>query len=112
MRTLNGSQWSRGKQMHLCPLQFDTTDRVIVQMSEADDLVYDPFSGLGTVPLRAVKLGRRGYGVELNPTYHADAASYLQAADRTVETPTLFDLDDVGEEPWEVVAEGSEEVVA
>src|SRR2546429_187362 len=23
MRTLNGSQWSRGKQMHLCPMQFD-----------------------------------------------------------------------------------------
>jgi hypothetical protein len=92
MRTLNGSQWSRGKQMHLCPLQFDIADRVIAQMSEPDDLVMDPFAGLGTVPLRALKLGRRGLGIELNATYHADAVSYLRAAEHEVQMPSLFDL--------------------
>lgn len=105
MRTLNGSQWSMGKQMHLCPMQFDVADRTITQMSETGDLVYDPFSGLGTVPLRAVKLGRRGYGVELNPAYHADAVSYLRAAEQEAQMPTLFDL--LEAEPEEdLVADG------
>lgn len=91
MRTLNGSQWSRGKQMHLCPMQFDIADRVIEQMSSPGDLVYDPFSGLGTVPLRALKFGRRGLGVELAASYHADAVAYLRAAERDAQIPSLFD---------------------
>jgi DNA methylase/helicase-like protein len=98
MRTLNGSQWSRGKQMHLCPMQFDIADRTIVQMSQPGELVFDPFSGLGTVPLRALKLGRRGLGVELSASYHADAVAYLRAAENAAQVLTLFDLaDDPGE---------------
>lgn len=92
MRTLNGSQWSKGKQLHLCPLQFDIVDRVIRQMSMPGETVFDPFSGLGTVVLRALLLGRRGLGVELSPSYHTDAVSYLRAAERDLQTPTLFDL--------------------
>lgn len=92
MRTLNGSQWSKGKQMHLCPLQFDIVDRVISQMSMPGEVVFDPFSGLGTVCLRAFQLGRRGLGVELNPNYHADAVCYLHTAEQRARTPSLFDL--------------------
>lgn len=92
MRTLNGSQWSKGKELHTCPLQFDIVDRVIRQMSMPGELVMDPFSGLGTVCLEAVKLGRRGFGIELNPQYHADAVSYLRAAEQQAQMPTLFDV--------------------
>ncbi|MGE3267107.1 MAG: DNA methyltransferase [Chloroflexota bacterium] len=92
MRTLNGAQWNRGKQAHLCPLQFDIVDRVVEQMSMPGELVYDPFSGLGTVPLRAVKLGRRGLGVELSPSYHDDAVLHQRAVEHGVQGPTLFDL--------------------
>lgn len=100
MRTLNGAQWNRGKQAHLCPLQFDIVDRVVEQMSMPGELVYDPFSGLGTVALRAVRLGRRGLGVELNPTYHDDAVMHQRAVERGVGGLTLFDLldEDVPEE--------------
>ena len=82
-------------------MQFDLVDRVVQQMSMPGELVFDPFSGLGTVVLRALKFGRRGLGVELNPTYHADAANYLQAAERQSLMPTLFDLPADGDEPWE-----------
>jgi hypothetical protein len=54
--------------------------------------VFDPFGGLGTVPLRARKLGRRGRAVELNPTSYRDAVAYQQEMDRSGQTPTLFDL--------------------
>lgn len=92
MRTLNSAQWSKGKEFHICPLQFDIVDRVIVQMSQPGETVFDPFSGIGTVPLRAVKLGRKGMGTELNPSYHEDAVYWLKRSDRESKAPTLFDL--------------------
>jgi DNA modification methylase len=92
MRTLNAQQYSKGKEMHLCPLQFDIVDRVVTQMSMPGELVFDPFSGIGSVPLRALKLGRRGYGVELSPGYHADAVYWLRRAESDAAMPTLFDL--------------------
>jgi DNA modification methylase len=93
MRTLNGAQWSKGKEFHICPLQFDIVDRVIVQMSQPGETVLDPFSGIGTVPLRAVKLDRQGIGIELNPSYHEDAVYWLKRAENDANVPTLFDLD-------------------
>jgi len=92
MLTLNGSQWSHGKEAHVCPMQFDIADRVIEQMSNPDDLVLDYFGGLGTVPLRAIKKGRRGYGIELNPVYFLDGAGYLKSEELKRNVPTLFDL--------------------
>lgn len=92
MLTLNGSQWSKGKEMHLCPLQFDIVDRTITQFSNPGDVVLDPFSGIGTVPFRAIKLGRYGYGIELNPSYFLDGASYCKAAEEDVSMPSLFDI--------------------
>ena len=92
MRTLNGVQAAAGREMHLCPLQFDIVDRAIGRFSAKGDLVYDPFGGLMTVPLRAVRQGRRGAGVELNPGYFADGVHHLRESDRGRATPSLFDL--------------------
>ncbi|MGH3470684.1 MAG: DNA methyltransferase, partial [Nocardioidaceae bacterium] len=91
MRTLNGEQSMRGLVQHICPLQIDIVDRLIVRYSNPDDLVLDPFSGLGTVPVRALHHGRRGLGVELNPGYFLDAVKYCEAVERERGMPTLFD---------------------
>jgi hypothetical protein len=91
MLTLNGRQWSHGKEMHICPMQLDIARRVILQMSNPGDKVLDPFGGLMTVPMIAIEEGRYGMGWELNPTYFVDGASYCRAADQKVEMPTLFD---------------------
>lgn len=92
MRTLNSNQKRRNVQMHVCPLQFDIVDRIINRYSNPGDLVYDPFGGIGTVPMRAVKLGRKGIMAELNSDYFMDAAGYLTAVENDVMTPSLFDL--------------------
>jgi DNA methylase. len=92
MRTLNGTQWSKGKEMHLCPMQFDIADRVIEQMSNPGDVILDPFSGLMTVPYRAIIKGRIGWGVELSPQYFFDGATYCKSVESNVDVPTLFDL--------------------
>jgi hypothetical protein len=97
MRTLNMLQERHGRQMHLCPLQFDIADRAIAQYTMPGETVYDPFAGIGTVPYCAIRAGRYGLGVELNAGYFADAAGYCRAEERKATVPTLFDLDDVGE---------------
>lgn len=92
MLTLNGAQAAKGREMHLCPLQFDIVDRAIAQYSMPGEVVYDPFAGIGTVPQRAILAGRQALGCELNPRYFHDACIYAELAANEVATPTLFDL--------------------
>ena len=95
MLTLNGEQSRKKLQMHVCPLQFDIVDRIITRYSNKNDLVYDPFGGLMTVPVRAMKLGRRGIATELNPEYYRDGLSYCRATEMNVKSPTLFDIAEI-----------------
>lgn len=98
MRTLNGEQASRAVEKHVCPLQFDIVDRLIERFSNRDDVVYDPFHGLGTVGVRAIRLGRRAGGSELSAAYFQDQVHYLRAAEAGYRIPDLFEALDT-EEP-------------
>jgi hypothetical protein len=91
----NTMQSAKGREQHLCPLPFDIVDRAIQNWSNPGDLVFDPFGGLMTVPMRAVKHGRRGAAVELNAGYFADGVSMLREQDAGRATPSLFDLLDM-----------------
>jgi len=92
MRTLNMEQARKQVQMHVCPLQFDIVERIINRYSNPGDVVYDPFGGLMTVPMMAVKMGRYGIGCELNNQYFRDGVGYLKTAEDDILTPTMFDL--------------------
>lgn len=93
MRTLNTTQSQQGRVMHVCPLQLDIVDRLINRYSNEGDLVLDPFGGLGTVALEAIKAKRRGYTIELNNDYFRDAVGYLRDyEDTSCQTMSLFDL--------------------
>lgn len=92
MRTLNGEQAAKGREKHICPLQVDLVDRLINRYSARGETVYDPFGGLFTVPNRAIGLGRRGVAVELNEGYFRDGVRLLEAQERKLAVPTLFQL--------------------
>ena len=92
MRTLNTTQSQRRQQMHVCPLQLDIVDRLINRYSNPGELVLDPFGGLGTVALEAMKAGRRGYTIELNNGYFRDAVGYLKEYEQEDMNISLFDL--------------------
>lgn len=96
MRTLNTTQSQRRQTLHVCPLQFDIVDRLINRYSNEGDIIFDPFGGIGTVPLRAIKMHRRGLMTELNEGYFRDAVGYLDAEEAKIDTPTLFDLIEAG----------------
>jgi hypothetical protein len=105
MRTLNAAQSAKGREMHLCPMQFDIADRAIAQWTMPGETVFDPFGGLFTVPMCAVKLGRQAVSIELNPGYFYDGCNYVKAAELKASTPTLFDLMEAEEDPIEEVRE-------
>ncbi|RYG36363.1 DNA methylase N-4 [bacterium] len=106
MRGMNTLQCQAKRELHLCPLPFDIVDRAIVRYSIPGDVVYDPFSGLATTPYRAVKLGRVGWGSELNPRYFGDGVGYMRRAEADLAIPSLFNLAEIEstESPMAVMA--------
>lgn len=95
MLTLNSAQSQKKLNMHICPLQFDIVDRLINRFSNKNELVFDPFGGLGTTPYRALLAGRRGMSTELNPESFKDSLFYLRKAENDMNAPTLFDLEEI-----------------
>ena len=66
---------------HICPLQLDVIERCIDLWTNPDDIVLDPFSGIGSVPYQAVLMGRRGLGFELKDTYFDQSVNNLKKAE-------------------------------
>lgn len=54
---------------HMCPLQLDVIERCIHLWTNKDDLVFSPFTGIGSEGYCAVKMGRKFIGTELKPQY-------------------------------------------
>lgn len=114
MMTLNAQQYSKGQEMHLCPLQFDIVDRCILQFTNKGDTVLDPFGGIMTVPYRAMKFKRKGVAFELNKTYFADGAGWCAAMEAEVSIPDLFDMEQLEKDnpPSDFTADTKEEIAA
>ena len=92
MKTLNLNQVNAKKQMHVCPLQLDTIERLVNRYTNKGETVYDPFSGIASTGYQAILMGRKYYGCELNPDYFRDGLGYLEMAENEVNSPTLFDF--------------------
>ncbi len=54
---------------HMCPLQLDVIERCIHLWTNKGDLVFSPFTGIGSEGYCSVKMGRRFIGTELKPQY-------------------------------------------
>lgn len=80
---------------HICPLQLDFIERVVRLWSNRGETVLTPFMGIGSEVHTAVRLGRRGVGVELKPSYWRQAVANLRALDAEMDAPTLFEVEAV-----------------
>ncbi len=56
---------------HFATMPEKLVEPCILAGSRYGDLVFDPFSGSGTVLAVAQRFGRRAVGTDLNPAYHA-----------------------------------------
>lgn len=70
---------SKEDQKHICPLQLDVVDRCLILWSGEGDTVLTPFMGIGTEVYCAVKMKRKGLGVELKKSYYKQALKNLEA---------------------------------
>jgi DNA modification methylase len=74
---------------HMCPLQLDVIERCIHLWTNKGDLVFSPFTGIGSEGYTAVKMGRRFVGTELKPQYWELACQNIDDA-KQAETQDLF----------------------
>ena len=79
--TLNVSE-GRGEDdvKHICPLQLKLIDRAIRLYTNPNEIVFSPFTGIGSEGYTAIKLGRRFYGCEIKDEYIATARKNLERA--------------------------------
>ena len=71
----------RSDEKHICPLQLPVIERCIDLWTNPQDIVLDPFDGIGSTGYQAVKMGRRHIGIELKDTYYAQAVANLKQAE-------------------------------
>ena len=67
-------------------------DAVIWALRGGRRALFESFGGLATVPVTAVRMGRYGWGCELNSGYFADGIAYLRGEEAGMEQISLFDL--------------------
>ena len=65
---------------HICPLQLDIIERGIELWSNPGDLIYSPFTGIGSEGWGALTLGRTFVGSELKQSYAEQACGNLSNA--------------------------------
>jgi len=70
---------SNKDEKHLAPLQLGVIERVIKLWSAPDDVVYDPFAGIGSTGYVALKLNRKFKGCELKKGYFDVAVKNLKS---------------------------------
>jgi len=75
---------------HIAPLQLGLIERCVRLWSNPGELVLTPFAGIGSEVYTAVRLGRRGIGCELKPSYWSTAVSNMRDLDREMSAATLF----------------------
>lgn len=81
---------------HICPLQLGTIERCIRLWSNPGETVLSPFAGIGSEIYQAIKLGRKGIGVELKPSYFSVAVHNIKQAEASLLELPLFDLAKAG----------------
>jgi hypothetical protein len=82
-RVLNGKTARESDdERHICPLQLDIIERALFLWSAPKDLVFSPFTGIGSEGWCALKMGRRFVGAELKESYWKKACSNLEIVER------------------------------
>ena len=76
---------------HVHPLQLDVIHRLVELYSNPGEVVFTPFMGVGSEVYGAVRLGRKGIGIELKDTYFKQAVKNLAELDMAIpKQETLF----------------------
>ena len=64
---------------HPCQFPVELVERLVVSMTDAGDAVLDPYMGVGSTVIAALKHGRRAYGCDIVPEYVETAWERVRA---------------------------------
>lgn len=79
--TLNRMFADEESERHICPLQLPVIERIVKLYSKEGDTVFTPFMGIGSEVYQAVKMERKGIGIELKKEYYNQAVLNLESLD-------------------------------
>lgn len=65
---------------HICPLQLEVIQRCIELWTNPNDIVFDPFGGIGSTAYVALKMGRRVVSSELKESYYEQMRNNVEIA--------------------------------
>ena len=65
---------------HVCPMALDMIERCVTLWSNPGDVLFDPFSGVGSTGYTAIRMGRKFIGSELKESYFNQACKNLELA--------------------------------
>ena len=91
--TLNVQAARDGRdERHICPLQLPVIERLVDLYTNPNDIVFTPFMGIASEVYQAVKMGRRGIGIELKESYFKCAVDNMQMLDNEKNQMDIFDF--------------------
>lgn len=91
---LNVQQARENKdEKHICPLQLDVIERAIDLWTNENDIVLSPFAGIGSEIYQAVKMDRRGIGIELKESYYEQAVKNLRQVTEEKAQINIFEME-------------------
>lgn len=89
--TLNAAKGRDEKdEKHICPLQLPTIERLIGLYSNEGDTVFTPFMGIGSEVYQALKMNRKGIGIELKESYFNEAVKNIKSITESKKQVQLF----------------------
>jgi len=95
-RTLNRKPGRDEKdERHICPLQLDVIERALHLWTNPGDIVLSPFAGIGSEIYTAIRMGRRGLGIELKDSYYQQAILNCQTADNEPKIVDQIETDEL-----------------
>lgn len=65
---------------HICPLQLEVIQRCIELWTNPNDIVFDPFGGIGSTAYVALLMGRRAISSELKDSYFEQMKNNVEVA--------------------------------
>ena len=67
------------KTVHPCQFPVELVERLVLSMTDEGDSVFDPYMGVGSSVIAALKHGRAAYGCDIDKTYAKIARERVQA---------------------------------
>ena len=77
---------------HLCPMPLNITERALNLWTNAGDVVFSPFAGIGSEGVATLRNNRKFIGTELNPVYYNQAVKHLESVESTGTQTSIFDV--------------------